>query len=133
MIEEWRVYSDNRKKNQKGRGGNNGCLWEVSNLGRVKKNGEIIKLYEFEGYYLVNKKFVHRMVAECFIPNPENKPQVDHIDTNRLNNCVNNLKWVTQRENNLNPITHKKIKINYHCVKGTHRVYHDDGTWHMEK
>ena len=44
-------------------------------------------------------------MAKLFIPNPDNKPQVDHIDTNRKNNRVDNLRWVTNRENMLNPNT----------------------------
>ena len=57
--------------------------------------------YRKIGYNYKNY-LVHRLVAETFIPNPENKPCIDHIDRNRLNNNVSNLRWVTVKENNLN-------------------------------
>ena len=45
---------------------------------------------------------VHRLIAETFLPNPENKPYIDHIDRNRANNDVSNLRWVTVKENAYN-------------------------------
>jgi hypothetical protein len=116
MIEEWKVYKDSRfckygKQYKKPKKSYWGALYEVSNLGRVKKNGNILNLDNYiinSGYYCVGKFLVHRAVAELFIPNPYKKSYVDHIDTNIHNNRVDNLRWVTPSENNLNKNTRLK-------------------------
>ena len=92
-------------------------FYQVSNLGRVRsfpRNGTIkeervLKPNKVGGYLQVtlqkhkNRKYkkVHRLVAETFIPNLENKREVNHIDGNKTNNCVENLEWVTTSENQL--------------------------------
>ena len=68
-------------------------------------------------------RFVHRLVAEAFIPNPDNKPVVDHIDTNPSNNSVDNLRWVTTRENCMNPLTrvhNSESKMGHPCYLSHH-------------
>jgi len=91
----------------------------ISNLGRFKNNkGIIMKDYKphHSGYIYVRvnkKKFaIHRLVALIFIPNSENKPFVNHIDGNKVNNCLDNLEWVTCSENNKHNYTNN-IKQKY--------------------
>ena len=84
----------------------------VSNFGNVKsfKTGKIYKTHKNKQGYLgfvvslghrrLNKLYkIHRMVAQTFIPHPEFKPCVNHIDGDKTNNCVGNLEWVTYQEN----------------------------------
>ena len=112
--------------------------YEVSNLGRIRSiprriiarnrwgnaprtfGQHIIKTHACKGGYLcvdlrpyTQKNsihlIVHRVVAMAFIPNPNNLPVVDHIDTDRQNNRVDNLRWCTTMENAHNPLTRQHL------------------------
>lgn len=114
--------------------------YEVSNLGNVRSVDRVItnngligdnKTFLKRGRVLKHRKqkspgmekpyhtvslngknfFVHKLVASAFIPNKDNKDQVDHIDTDPDNNTVSNLRWVTQSENNNNRLTRKKHSL----------------------
>jgi len=94
VVERWKLIPGHK--------GN----YEISNQGRVrsfKKNkvGEIKKLRLGNHGYLVvlSALTVHRLVAEAFIQNPNNKPEVNHKDGNKQNNLETNLEWVTHEEN----------------------------------
>ena len=111
MLEEnWIFYKEILWSNQYF---NKGDILTVSTFGNVLCNGSPYKCVIKHGYYYLCGIPLHRIIAEKFIPNPENKPFVDHKDTNTLNNRVDNLCWVTPKENNNNPITlqHFKGKI----------------------
>lgn len=81
-----------------------GIVWNV------KRNKPVAQFLTHNGYLCVNlykdgkkKNYrVHRLVAMAYLPNPEGKPEIDHLDRNRKNNDVSNLTWVTSAENKAN-------------------------------
>lgn len=85
-------------------------LYQVSSFGRVKSfyTNRILKGSKHpQGYLTVTlckdstkyTKKIHRLVAQAFIPNPEHKSEINHIDEDKTNNSVNNLEWSTRKEN----------------------------------
>lgn len=74
-------------------------LWEVSNMGRAKRNGVIVQGVKDRGYVYIGGRSLHRIVATLFIPNPENKKCVDHINGVRDDNRIENLRWCSHKEN----------------------------------
>lgn len=111
----------------------NGLRYEVSSLGNVRLNGNIIKekiaksgyrvIVYYNGWRL-DSVSIHRIIAELFIPNPDNKICVDHINRIRSDNRVENLRWVTHQENSLNTSDrqHSTSERNISLVNGKYKV-----------
>ncbi|ATE83960.1 HNH endonuclease [Lactococcus phage LP0209] len=94
--------------------------YEVSNLGKVRniKSGRTLKPSLIQSGYLRHSLYkhnkrknllLHRIIATAFIDNPEEKPCVNHIDENKLNNDLRNLEWCTARENAIHGTRIKRI------------------------
>jgi hypothetical protein len=122
--------------------------YEVSNYGNVrnKKTGKNLKPRIRNGYYAINlydgrnmkTKLVHRLVAEAFLNNYDNKPCIDHIDNNKLNNCDFNLRYATYSENNYNRSVNtnntsgvKGISWNKHAKKWCVQICIDGKNTHI--
>lgn len=134
MEEEWRPvvgFEDRYQISNFGNLKSNDYLIHYKNGKTEFRKGRIRKANIIQGYRVFlmvketgEKRFqmrAARMVAMAFIPNPENKPCVDHIDTNKLNDSVTNLRWVTHSENNLNEITRERYR-----KVGLKRVFSDE-------
>ena len=124
-------------------------LYEVSNLARVRSvdrsitavykgtiytrnlKGRILKQRKIHrGYCAITLQsasyFIHRMVAEAFVPNPDNLPEVNHKDENKLNNCADNLEWC-DRLYNVNygtGIQRREKSIEQLTMAGQHIAYY---------
>ena len=81
--------------------------YEISTLGNIRRNGRNLKISDKPIYKIIRLKlddkyktyYIHRLVAETFIPNKDKKEFVNHIDGNKHNNSVSNLEWCTRQEN----------------------------------
>ena len=114
-------------------------MYQVSNFGRVRsvdrfdsigrlQKGNIKAIrdnghgYKVVQMYKDNKPkigYIHRLVATAFLENPDNKPEVHHIDSDRSNNKLENLQWVTSKENNNFPEHIKSMKKNPNWLKNS--------------
>ncbi len=102
--------------------------YQISNFGNLKsfwgKNEKILKPNKIRYHHLnmtndegiTTTKQIHRLVAQAFITNPQNKKEVDHIDGNKNNNNANNLRWATHSENNRNKQLDKNNTSGYKGV-----------------
>jgi hypothetical protein len=115
--EEWKDIPSDIIKGNKG--------YKISKYGRVKNHkGRITEGSNHESGYLwvsiaPKQYLLHRLVAKTFIPNPENKEQVNHIDGNKQNACANNLEWCSNTENQIH-------KVNYGLSNCTKKIVQYD-------
>lgn len=94
--EIWKIYEITKK-----------ATWEVSNYGRVKKNGQLYECRKSGSGYLMFGRgiYLHKAVGTLFVENLNNYNELDHIDGNKLNNFYLNLRWCSHKQNCNNPLT----------------------------
>jgi hypothetical protein len=111
-----------------------GRIYSTKNVGRGKYHKEIKQRKNADGYMDITvgpnsfrtTRKVHRLVAEAFIPNPDNLPEVDHIDDIRDNNDVSNLQWIS-RIDNIAKIPYERNSKSKSCEGNSHaRLTKDD-------
>ena len=115
LDREGNVYSKKMKRYLKKRINNNGYYWTQTYINRVESHQ------------------IHRLLAIHYIPNPHNKDQVDHIDGNKLNNNINNLRWVSNIENGNN---HQNKKTQYRdkpCNTTIRCILKNKSGWDFDK
>ena len=140
MFSEWLFYLLKIMNNNERWSDIEGCkgVYIISNLGNIKRKQSVFNKNQYlsnTGYKFTTLKikgktrslFIHRLVAKAFIANPENKPQVNHIDGNKTNNHYKNLEWCTRLENihhGINTgLTKGKTAISSKCVLNVRRLY----------
>lgn len=121
--------------------------YQASNMGRIKslwsgRNRVIGGCFDQDGYIKITLTNPDRsqstyrrarLIALTWIPNPENKPEIDHINTVRTDDRVENLKWVTSKENKQNPQSKiNRSKVDYGFNRGRKRLY-KNGPYIKEK
>lgn len=130
IMEEWRdiegyeglyqISSEGRVKSLKRIARNNHTVDSKIRKPKIDKDGYCCVSLWIDG---VSKEyFIHRLVAQAFVSNPENKPCIDHINTDRTDNRVENLRWCTHKENTNNPISREKFLHNRYKVEGERRI-----------
>ena len=129
MEEVWKIAEDTVGERE----------YKISSNGRFKKpdgtlaaisdNGNGYKYVCLRAVSKSEKRYVHRLVAQAFIPNPDNLPQVNHIDCDKENNCVSNLEWSSGSQNILH--AHAEGRMAKRALIGVVNVLTEDQVYDL--